>query len=204
MQVGDIIRVALTGYGPGNAVWQNVWHYAMTGGAGAAESVFLSGLVAKHADTWDEMDALISDEYGATIFDAWVRDPSLQVWNGIGQISAGPLAGLNVQDPEPHGVALVGLVVTELARRQGRHFLPGINEDQVDLGLLDAAGLTAFAFYMAEFVEDIVVTGGTFTWCTYNDTPGSDYEESESLYNGTVVINEIVGYQRRRKPLVGI
>lgn len=204
LQVGDVIRVATTGTAPQTSVFQNVWHYKMTAGAGCAENVFLAGVVAQYAQAWDEMDALISDQYQVNLIEAWTRDPALQTWNGIGQISAGPLVGLSIGDPEAHGVAIVGLIVTELARRQGRHFLPGVSDAQLDLGLWEAGCLVAFALYLAEFVQTLSLTGGTFTWCTYNDTPGSKYEESASLYDGTVIINEIAGYQRRRKPLVGI
>ena len=89
-------------------------------------------------------------------------------------------------------------------RRQGRTFLPGWGQESVDLGLLDAAALVDFADFMADFVEIVIDGGKHLTMCTYNTDPGSTYYETSSISNGVVFANDVVGYQRRRKPNVGL
>lgn len=204
LNTGDVVRVALTGNAPQTSIYQNVWHYEMTSGAGAAEGDFTDAVETNYIAAWANVAAFLHSSYSAVSLEFWVRDPVVHVWNGIGFEGLSGLVGASAADPMPHGAAIVGRPVTQLLRRQGRTFLPGMNETQVDLGLLDAAGITAFILYMADFTDPISPTGGVFTWCTYNTDITSPYYETSSLYDGTIAFSSIVGYQRRRKPLVGI
>jgi len=204
LDIGDVVRVAMTGTAPQAAVFQNVWHYVVTTGSAIGEAAIVAAIKANVEDSFLEIDSFLSDEYSWDSIDVWVRDKALQVWNGIGSAALTGLDGLSTSDPEPHGVAAVGLIVTDLLRRQGRTFVPGIGEGTTVDGLLTPTFLVGFALYLADFVEALTPVGGTLTWCTYNTEVGSDYEETFSEYAGTVILNDIVGYQRRRKPLVGI
>jgi len=204
LEVGDVIRVAMTGSAPQASVWQNVWHYVMTTGSGMLESAAVAEIKSNIEDSFLEIDSFLSNTYSWDTIDVWVRDKTLQVWNGIGSETLDSLDGLSALDPLPHGSAIVGLIVTDLLRRQGRTFLPGLEESTTEDGLFTVATLVGFGLYLADFVQLLSPAGGQLTWCTYNTEVGSDYEETESEYAGTVIINDIVGYQRRRKPLVGI
>jgi len=204
VDVGDILRVAVTGTSPQASVFQNVWHYSATSGTGGNPDVVLAGLAAQHAIAWADMGARISDEYTWTLYEMWKRDIINQRWDGISVLDVSDFAGSSVNDPVAHGVAAVGRVVTNSFRRQGRHFLPGVTELQIVDGLFQAAALTDMADYMSDFAETEIAGGITLDWCTYNTTPGSPVFQTESLATNTVIANEIPGYQRRRKPLVGI
>lgn len=201
---GDVIRVALTGSAPQASVFQLVWHYENTAAGVATEANVINAIKADIESNFLDVDSVLSDTYSWDKIDCWRRDKLNQVWNGFGSATLSGLTGLSANDPEPHGVAAVGLIVTQLLRRQGRTFLPGIAETVTDDGLLTAGFLVAFALYLAGFVGPISVSAAQLTWCTYNTIPGSIYEETSSLYNGAVILNDIVGYQRRRKPLVGL
>lgn len=200
----DVVRVAMTMVGPQASIAQNVWHYVMTGGAGAAEGDFTDAVETNVNSMFLEIDSFLSNTWEWTFLEFWVRDAVNQVWNGIGTEVLSGLVGLAADSPIPHGAAAVGTVITELQRRQGRTFLAGPQRDSVDEGLFDASFVVAFILYLAEFVADITPTGGTFEWCTYNTTPGSIYEETPSVFAGVLNFNNIVGYQRRRKPGVGL
>lgn len=204
LNIGDVVRVALTGTGPQSAVFQNVWHYVMASGAGAAEADFTAAVETNVDLMFTEIDSFLSNLYEWTTLEFWVRDKVLQVWNGIGVENLSGLVGLVADSPIPHGAAAVGRLITSLQRRQGRTFTPGWQRDSVDEGLLDATATVAYLLFLAEFSNDISPVGGVFNWCTYNTTPGSPYEETSSAFANTLSFSNIIGYQRRRKPLVGL
>lgn len=204
LSVGDVIRVAITGGTAAADVFQLVHHLKMTAGAGADEDLLMDTEAADYEDAFTEIEDFISDTYSFDTMDFWVRNPTTHEWDGLGTRVLTSLVGLSASDPVPQGVALVGLIVTEVLRRQGRTFLPGVREGDVNDGLATGTLLAAFALYLAKVVSKYTITGGTFKWCTYNTDPTSALYETASLYNGTIILNDVVGYQRRRKPGVGI
>lgn len=204
LEIDDIVRIALTGTGAQATIWQNVWHYKMTAGAGVDEAAFLTAVAANVDTTFLNIDQLLSDEYSFDQIEGWKYNFSTSKWNGIGTNNFADKVGLSASDPVAHGVAAVGRFVTQVARRQGRTFLPGLIEGAIDDGLLDATTLAAFALYMADFTNNVLAGGGTFKLCTFNTDAQSIYFETSAVYVGPEIISAIPGYQRRRKPLVGI
>lgn len=199
-----MVRVALTGTSPGPNVFQNVWHYIMTGGAGADENDFLAAVAAQWATAIANVIGWMSNQYSFHTFEAWLRDTGNHRWDGIASLPITPVTGGSGSDGMPHGAAAITRIITGRLRRQGRNFLPGFNEAASNNGVFLSGVLTDMADYALDFSDVVTPTGGTFTWCTYNDDPVSPVYESESQEAGGVIANGVVGYQRRRKPGVGL
>ena len=204
IQAGDVIRIALTGTAIGSNVFQNVWHYFMVSGAGIEPDDAFLNIESNFAQAFAFLDDLVSDEFSWDSLQMWKRDVNNHLWDGQGEELMVGLVGLEANDPLPHGVAAVCRYVTNALRRQGRHFIPGITENETLAGNLTASAITALGNYMDEFTDVLSPVGGVLRLCTYNTDPLSTLYESASAYADTYYVNEILGYQRRRKPLVGI
>lgn len=204
LEQDDVVRIALTGVSPLTQVFQHVFHLQRTNAGSMDEDDALAGVAAKWAVAFGEVIAVISDTYSWVEWEMWKRDATAHEWNGISSLATPTVDGDLAGDPIPHGAAAVGRYATQVLRRQGKTFLPGWGQESIDLGLLDAAALVDFADFMAEFVEDHVDGGLILQKCTYNTDPTSSFYETASLVNGVVFANDVVGYQRRRKPNVGL
>lgn len=201
---GDTIRVAITGSAPLASVWQQVWHRFHAGSSDVTEQNLINalGIAITFAD--DEIDGLRHDGYSIDEITAWKWDTINDEWDGIGTDVLVGLSGESATDPLPHGAAAVGRYVTAALRRQGRHFIPGLHEGTAVDGQFTAGSLTTIADYLAEWAKSLTVTGESFFLCTYNTDPLSPLYKTRSTFAGTVIANGIIGYQRRRKPLVGL
>lgn len=204
LAVGDILEIVATWDTPLASVAQNVWHYEMVSGAGADEADFLVGVKSNWDIAFNALDEDIHEDFAAILLEGFVRDAVLHQWDGIGQIAQTGVVGLNLGDFEPHGVAALGTVLTDTLRRQGRTFLPGINDAAIVDGILVAAFEAKLATYMLAFDAPITVTGGVFNWCTYNVDALSPLFETAALASGTIIAKSLPAYQRRRKPGVGL
>lgn len=204
LEVGDVIRVAMTGESPGANVFQNVWHYRMAVGAGGDEDLFLAAVEAKWRLAFAEITTRIASSFLYSFMEAWKRDTVNQRWDGIAALDISDTPGTNVGDPLPHGAAALNRHITTVFRRQGRHFIPGMAEAETALGLFASAALSDMADYGAIFDDTVIEGGNQYDWGVYNVDAASVLFQTFAQASNTVIANGIVAYQRRRKPLVGI
>lgn len=204
LELNDVVRVVLTGAGPQTTVWQLVWHYIVTGGGGIDPVLALAAAVAAYGFAYANIQGDVADEWSWNEFDMLQWDFAASRWDGIANQTVPAVSGANVADTLPHGNAGMVRISTALPRRQGRSFLPGLTQNAEVDGLWTAAVLVNLLLYAADFDVPIAPAGGTMTWCTFNTDPLSVFFETASLAIQDVVANEIVAYQRRRKPLVGL
>ena len=204
LNVDDIVRVVLTYQHQGAEVAQNVWHMKMVSGAGADEDDLLDAIDTNMQVAFGEIDTNITELLESTQLDLLKWDFVNHQWDGVATKAFDLLVGLSVNDMLPHGVAGGVRILTELNRRQGRTFIPGMTDVLVTDGTITAGFRALMAAYAAIFVVDMLPTGGTFTWCTFNTEETSPLYETASLSNGEEIVNAVPGYQRRRKPGVGI
>lgn len=202
--VGDVLEIIQTWDTPLASVAQNVWHPKMISGAGADSDDVLAAVLTQQQIAFALIDDRIAEEFEAILLEARKWDFTLNRFDGVGSLAMTLMKGLSIVDYEPHGVAALGRILTETARRQGRTFIPGVNEDQVFDGALLAAFETAFVLYLAAFDTDISVTGGLLSWCTFNIEPLSPVFETASLAIQTVVANSLPSYLSKRKPGIGL
>lgn len=204
VDIGDVLRVVLTWDTPLASLAQNVWHMVMTGGTPPTLGQILTELETQYTVAWAELDMEINEEFEPVLFELFQRDVALHQWDGIGQRALSGLLGLDAGDYLPHGVAYVVRYLTAQSRRQGRQFIPGIPDTKVVDGVLVGATEAALAAFLSDWGTDLGPGSSIMELCTYNTEPTSALYETASIATGTYLVNSLPGYQRRRKPGVGI
>lgn len=202
--IGDIAQVVQTWDAPLASVAQNVWHLKMVSGAGAEPSDLLADILTQQQVAFADIEDEISGFFEVILLELLQYNFVTHRFEGVGSLAATGIVGQSAIDYLPHGVAAVGRIVTEVAKRQGRTFVPGLTDSVVVGGLLSSGAEASLAAYLLDFQTDVAPTGGLFTWCTFNIEPLSALYETASLTSGSVIANALPGYQRRRKPLVGL
>ena len=184
--------------GTGN-IHQNVFHF--DAGAGVSESE--ANCVAAIAVWANTAYAVIENELAQD-----VEPDSLTVakWNSITgkweQIGSGPLTapdGGGSTEMFPHGVSAVIRFLADAIGQQGRKFIGGLGEDMMADGVLVGTSITQLAAWADLIVTAVAVSGGELNpgWWTLLD-------DTVIRYSGDYILNLIAGYQRRRKPGIGI
>lgn len=204
LAIGDVIQAVLTWDTPLASVAQNVWHYQMVSGAGADSDDLLPAILTQQQVAFALIDAEISNQFEGTLLEIRKYDFVLSRFDGVGSVAGSSLVGLSVVDFEPHGVAALGRVRTVASRRQGRTFIPGLDEDAIIGGVLSVAAEAALAGFLATWDTNISITGGLFSWCTFNVDPLSPVFETASLAAQVVIANSLPSYLSKRKPGVGL
>lgn len=202
--IGDIVQVIQTWDAPLASVAQNVWHLVMVSGAGGDTDDILPAVLTQQQVAFANIGAEIADEFSVTLHELRLWDGIAKRFDGVDSQVATGMVGASIVDFEPHGVAALGRILTAGARRQGRHFIPGMAEDHVGNGVLSTAMEASLAAYLAVFDTDIVITGGLLSWCTFNVTPLSPLFETTSIAIQTVIANSLPSYLGKRKPGVGL
>lgn len=202
--INDIAQVVMTWDTPLVSVAQNVWHLKMVSGAGADSADILAAILTQQQVAFAFIDQDIADEFEAVLLELRQWDFTLNRFDGVGTLAMTLMKGLSISDYEPHGVAALGRIITETARRQGGTFVPGMDETVVGNGVLLPAFEALFASYLATFDTDISVTGGVLSWCTFNSEPLSPLFETASIAAQTVIANSLPSYLGKRKPGVGL
>lgn len=204
LNVGDVLEVVQTWDTPLVSVAQNVWHLLMASGAGADSDDVLAAVLTQQQVAFAEVADGISDEFEAVLLELRKWDFALNRFDGVGSLAMSSMVGLSAADYLPHGVAALGRIVTETARRQGRTFVPGMDDNKVVNGILTATFEGSMVDYLAIFDTDIGVTGGLFNWCTFNVNALSPLFETTSVAIQTVIANSLPSYLGKRKPGVGL
>lgn len=204
ISIDDVLQVVLTWDAPLASVAQNVWHLIMETGAGADSDDILAELLVRMQVAQALIEGSQSDTFEAVLLELRRWDFTLHRFDGIGTLAVTGVVGAASTDYEPHGVAALGRIITEAARRQGGHFLPGLVDGAIVQGVLASSVEAAFATYLSTFVADIIVTGGVLPWCTFNVEPTSPVYETASKATGTVIANSLPSYLSKRKPGIGL
>jgi hypothetical protein len=200
LEVDDVVQVIMTWDTPLASVAQNVWHLKMVSGAGADSDGVLPAVLTLLQVAIASIEDELSTAFEAVLLELRGWDFTLHRFDGLDTLAMTGVVGASISDYEPHGVAALGRIITEVARRQGSTFLPGLVETSVVAGVLVAAAETGLAGYLATFDTDISITGGLFSWCTFNVDPLSAVYETASLATQSVVANSLPSYLSKRKP----
>lgn len=204
INIDDVLQIVQTWDAPLASVAQNVWHLIQVSGVGANSDVILQAVADQQATAFGLMESRISDEFSVSLFEMRQWDFTLKRFDGIETLAAAGMVGTNVSDYEPHGVAALGRILTDTARRQGGTFIPGISENGITDGVLDAGVETDVALYLVNFDTPISVAGGVLNWCTFNTEPLSPVFETAAEAIQSVIVNSLPSYLSKRKPGVGL
>jgi hypothetical protein len=198
---GTILRIVASILFPDSVIMQNVFHVALSSLVGDGDpddiTLDLEDYVSQIYQNFNNQlsDELTGDEVKCYEYDA-VDDDFDEI--GTGSLDITPIGSA---DYLPHGVALVNNIYTLDPDVQGRKFWGGFTEASQADGDWNAAILTAAAAAAVDMVSQYTgaETGSTYTPGVWSPTRTSFYAKS-----GVVAIPATVGYQRRRKPGVGI
>lgn len=202
--IGDVVEVVQTWDTPLASVAQNVWHLVMVSGAGADSDDILPAVLTQQQVAFAFVAAEVNTGFSVVLHELRKWNTTTKRFDGVDSQAASLMVGTSATDYLPHGVAALGRIVTAVARRQGRTFIPGMTDANVVGGLL-AAGMEAdLVSYLGIFDTDISITGGLFSWCTFNVAPLSPVFETTSIAIQTVIANSLPSYLGKRKPGVGL
>lgn len=198
---GTIIRIVASIVFPDNVIMQNVFHAVLTTAGGSdAESDVVDDMVDYLEAMWAAVIGRVSLDMDSDEVKVYEYDPVDDDFDEIGT-SAFIVAFTGTGDWLPHGLAIVCNMETTDPDVSGRKYYGGLTEGVQADGAWDPTTVGSFAtmagIVTAQFVG--AATGATFT-------PGvwSPKETNFFAFNENVSVNSIPGYQRRRKPGVGI
>lgn len=198
---GTILKVVASILMPDNVIAQNVFYTIVTDLVTSDdEADVVDDLVTWVEAMYDEIATGISDECAASDVKVYEYDPADPDWDEVGVAVWVDTFAL-VTDMLPHGAAQIIYAKSTNPDVQAGKYIAGLGELTCVGSDLDNGAITRGLAFAGEWVAQFVglETGGTFD-------PGvwSTARTEFLLFNGNVILNGLVGYQRRRKPGVGI
>lgn len=201
VQAGDVLRIVASFLWTDGNVNQNVFNAVVTGGG----APFDDSDIADDAEAWlDDMYlnlvAMMSDEIDGNEVIVYKYDAGDGDWDEVASQSWS-YDPTQVSDQLPRGVAALARLWTDDPDVQGKKYIPGITEQSVEDGLINAAGLVNLLAFAADWYLPFVGAVSGATW-----TPGI-WSVVGTVFNAAVdhlAASAIPAYQRRRKRNVGI
>lgn len=201
ISVGTVLRIVANHVMPGNDLAQNVFNCTFSGSPTSTdEADVLTDIGSWLDDLFTSLDVTVDNEVLAGEFTVYQFDPADVDWDEVGSDS-GAWTFAGASEMLPHGVAGQVDVLTTDPDVRGRKYIPGIVEGAQEESTLAAAHVANLADFAALWIADYAgtATGGTFIPGIWSPTQGTF-----RAMLGTAIVNTILGYQRRRKPGVGI
>ncbi len=199
IQLGDIFRITATLLLADSNLMQNVFYTQLDSGTIPTNNAVVAAM-----RTWvDDMYTIMEDHMKTTVsldevqVSKWIPG-SPGTWDDIGS-DAGTFAGLAVGELLPDGVALVMRAVTDAVKVVGRKYLGGLVESAVNNTAWEANVIVDALLFVISWYEGPVPTVREFISGVFS-TVLQDFVPFEA--NG--IVSSIPGYQRRRKPGVGM
>lgn len=194
----DIIRVAIE-YGlPAASQALNVLYFRLL------DSI-------SDSDVMDDLDDWVANVWGADWaafgastasiigFAVDVVDFEGHVLSNIGSNTLS-IPGTVVTDPTSAGDAAYMNAGTATPKTRGSKYLPGLAEDNVDAGILDATILGELAIMLVDYLAGFL---GSTSLAAYQAGVPSRTLLAWRPFNGSGTFTDIIAYQRRRKLGVG-
>ena len=198
---GTILKVVVSLAFPSSVVAQNVfWTLYTASGSDHSDNAVLNDLETWVEAIYAELLDLMHTNVSLDNMKVYQYDVSEDDFDEVGE-EALVGVGTDAADYLPLGVAAVTNANTEDPDVQGRKFWGGFTEQENVSGGLTAAALVAVAAAVVEWVTPFTgaSTGSGFNVGVWSPTKGTFND-----FTGASFINADFGYQRRRKPGVGI
>lgn len=203
---GDIIKVVVNIEAPDLVVMQNVYYWQLDDSVPDSPSTaqILTALVTRLQAMYETVDAQIVDDYLFDDFSAERIEWNVDKWETVENLGEGLLdvAGESAGDAAPHGIA--GVLTAQTARPQtrARKFIPGFAEGSMVDSTLNAAILTGLANFAIAWLTSQGVVGSAELVPVVVGQSGPSAGLIYFLISAGA--SAIAGYQRRRKPGVGM
>lgn len=198
---GTILRVVASLLFPDNVIMQNVFHMTLTSVVGDNdEAAIVTEAVEYIEDIFANLTTIVDDDVDSSVVSVYEYDPIGEDWDEVGSepwVFPNTASGFML----PHGVAGVVIYNTLDPDVQGRKFFGGAIVGYCEEGYWTAAMITA----LGNASVDVVTTfTSTSELNVYQPGVWSPTQGSMLVYSGVNIVNGTPGYQRRRKPGVGI
>lgn len=195
-----ILRVTQRFYMDSGDVGCNVYHYVASFGSAYDDIDVFNPLLAQ----MDQVYTMLVDyvpgntAMGICTVDELAWDPVENEWGVARLVGQGTptVTFVNASDPLPNQSSAVITFPTGIAGRRGRKFLPPFGEDQQTAGYMDV-GLVADLLEVGEEMAAVVVVLAADVLIPIILAAA---EDTFTLIEGWVV-SDILGSQRRRKPV---
>lgn len=194
----DIIRLAVW-YGlPAASQALNVMYFRILDAVD--NSIVLEDLEAYVLGVWGSNWAAFGASTASIIaIDADIVDFEGHVLENIGSETMS-IPGTVVTDPTSAGDAAYFKADTASPKTRGSKYVPGIAEDNVDAGLLDATILGELVIMLADYVVGFL---GESSIAAYQAGVPSRTLLAWKPFTGSGTFTDVIAYQRRRKLGVG-
>jgi hypothetical protein len=196
---GDIVRVTVNSILPGPNTAQNIHYYLAGSGYNETEANTVNTVGAQADAAYALLNSIISNAVNPGGVDVAVSTDGGSTFNAIGTYVPSTYSPAAATQMLPHGAAAIVRFQTDGLGEQGRKFIGGIVEGNQTESNLDAGAIAALINF-GNSLNNLLVTGtGTLMpgWYSVVNT-------AFRPYSNTYVVNAVIGYQRRRKPGVGI
>lgn len=203
---GDVIKVVQTIECPALVIAQNVYYWRLDDPTpdSPSNAQIVSAVDTRLDDMYSQIDADMSTEYQASDFTVERIDWDGTKWETQENVGTGDITvvGENAADAVPHGVAATVTANTSRPQTKARKFLTGIVESLVADSTWSGTVLTSLALYIISWLTDQAVVGSAELIPV---VVGQSGLSAGSVYPLIAAgANAIAGYQRRRKPGVGV
>ena len=201
LSANDILKVVVSMAFPDSVVAQNVFWllFEDTGGSNDDDDV-LDDIETWVEDIYDHIASVMSED--VTIDDAkvYVYDAGDDDFDEVGDRSLS-VPFIQTGDFMPHGIAAVANANTENPDVQGRKYWGGFTEASNLDGYMSGGIIAAMSLCVGEWITGFVgvETGSDFVPGVYSLTKTVFYP-----FTTEAATNLLWGYQRRRKPGVGV
>jgi len=196
---GTIIRLNLYYAQQGSSTPMTVHHYRVTNAAIANDDVVAildDWLENDWADKWTDRASNEASIIGYDVQEVSAAGTVIQNLGADTVAYSGDIVSDNAS------AAVSGLMVgyTNVPKRRGRKFVPGLAQTQIQNGVFNAATLADLALLALIYIADIPDPGGTgLLRAGVLSIIGMGF----TYFNDSVTVSDVPAYQRRRKPDVG-
>lgn len=201
LQADDVLRVVASMLWTDGNVNQNVFNCKLSGsGAPWADDDIIDDCEDWLDDMYLNLTSKCSDEIDGNEVIIYVYDTAHNDWDEVGSQSW-VWNPTNAADQLPRGVAALVRLWTYNADVQGKKYIPALCEDGLVDGLFNAALITAFLGFAADWYTPFV---GAASGATFSPGVWSVVDIAFRLGLDHFATSTIPAYQRRRKRTVGI
>lgn len=196
-----VLRVVASMLLPDQVIAQNVFYLMFKDtGASADADDLLSDLVDYIEGVYYEFRGYMNTSAIAAGIQVYMYDAGDDDWDEVGAL---PWADSFADAGEmlPHGASVILHAKTTDPDVQATKYIPTLGESACENSDLSPTGITAAILMVVDWVQDDVgaLTGGDLQPGVWSPTNSAFFH-----FNNVGVVNHIIGYQRRRKPGVGI
>ena len=194
---GDIIRATIKFQGGGSQALQNVYHYEAEAGFDQSPTSVKNGIRNAMIDAYNEINQFMTTKYLGAEIVIQVLVPPATTFTEIASDTF-PVNGSGVGEEVVNGAAGLIRFPLEDGGRTGSKFLGGLVDGAVTDQSLGQGFIDQIVLYAVDIVASQVFGTGDLVpgvWSVVN--------AAFRAMTGDTIINNLVAYQRRRKPGVG-